>query len=738
LAGCGSSLAIGPWTARATRGALVAEGRALCADRGSVKLIDMVTGEILSESPLPKEVPFGARCESLRTGVDIALVCRGNQGNMVASFRDGIVSLEKTFPEDWAVTASRAGALAIGGPCDGDDVRDRRADGDSLSLRDVAVACARGADGQWREYDLRKTLKATNDPQWKTPGKIVWIPRDAGAPLGFFAADHGQRLRLDSATSDVMSFASQTTFPVATRDPDGTEIELDAAGPSVRALRRLIGRSVELTDGGDLRTWGLVLRYTGAVETFEVSPQPAGFDGPFGLATTRDGRLRETRDWGRTWTDVAAPPGTPPQHAPPVAGCSEVGCFIPPFVRLGWGPDTPVPRFEPALAAIADSIPPDASVPRPRLDCTATGPARSTRPSTLRTPGDPTTMRAMGETIRSFYDRGSPEDDLMRAAMAGPDMFQRCDSRAHDKTCNLEGTSARVALRYHLPCDPGLKPRVDSTSLLAEELDTMWRPDHFNWINRRPFDFSREAVPVASTHVESSAGLLLPLEGPLLWVRPGAPPRLFHPRDRKRLFLLGAASMGPSKLAVLVTRDDEGSTILVEDSDGERVDLELDFAALDWRFRFSRALAVASDGRIGVIGFVDTERPPSPDTPAWLVVRGESPRELAPWESLVPGDADECRESAGLFSAILSLPGGWLDLHDSLDLPRASRPLLAQVRWGEARVCLDAVEMAVGDPQDTTATVIARFAPERAAGRVARLGSREQTGQALRCTLSAR
>lgn len=104
-------------------------------------------------------------------------------------------------------------------------------------------------------------------------------------------------------------------------------------------------------DGSTLR-FLLASRGRGAAGVLEIRPSDQivaerldgrlAARGSRGLFLSRTGTLRETLDAGRSFHDVASPPGGPPGDGE-LFGCTDTGCELGPWHRVGWGPSVPVP-----------------------------------------------------------------------------------------------------------------------------------------------------------------------------------------------------------------------------------------------------------------------------------------------------------------------------------------------------------------------------------------------------------
>ena len=127
---------------------------ALVASGGDIARIDLRTGAILSIAAgrLPPDLP----CEAIRAGEAPLVFCGAPAHvSLVASFTnvEAPPKIERTFTSDGMIYAGDDGALAVSGPCTGEEPA-------------PATACVRDLHGEWSEVTLDNTAP----------------PTDAGAP----------------------------------------------------------------------------------------------------------------------------------------------------------------------------------------------------------------------------------------------------------------------------------------------------------------------------------------------------------------------------------------------------------------------------------------------------------------------------------------------------------------------------------------------------------------------------
>jgi hypothetical protein len=158
------------------------------------------------------------------------------------------------------------------------------------------------------------------------------------------------------------------------------------------------------------------------------------------------------------------------------------------------------------------------------------------------------------------------------------------------------------------------------------------------------------------------------------------------------------------------------------------------------------ALAIGAQGALAILRTPSGVEPPSAADPALLLPLGAGPIvALAPWSTLTSADDPACRGDLSGYRAIVQPAASWLRVHGATkphDGNDASAGMLARVRWGATRVCLEAVEVADGhrtmrEGGALETAVVARFTGKTSsAGRVGVTPGAE-LHQALSCKLGA-
>ena len=127
------------------------------------------------------------------------------------------------------------------------------------------------------------------------------------------------------------------------------------------------------------------------------------------------------------------------------------------------------------------------------------------------------------------------------------------------------------------------------------------------------------------------------------------------------------------------------------------------------------ALAIGASGELGVIRLPSGAEPASALDPALLLVPGQAASALAPWSTIVTADDPSCKSDPSGWRATIQTAESWLRLVGPSFDPPPDAPMLARVRWNNARVCVEAVEVRAPDVHVSTASTPVRPPVERGA-----------------------
>ncbi|UQA59476.1 hypothetical protein [Polyangium aurulentum] len=358
-----------PLEAAAARGLLLPDGDAITTTEGVVARVDLRTGRATALADVP---PGQGDCAPFRGPEGMLLVCQG-EGRASVVDVSAVPRVERSFDLEGAPSLDRfvgtdGEALGFLGPCAGRappspaDVVSTASPSNSSNQRSP-VFCARSGPGIWTEHRL--------DPA-DASDVVAWIPRPGGSAIAIVALPgsfvHGvPRVSVRGGLRVVRVARNEPPLNVTTyMTGDATLLS--------RGLRALPDDTIE----------GWIVSGHGPNNLASVTIDPEGHArqrpapartleivaaGRHAVSRTEDERLFETTDGGRTWRPIEPPPGNAPIVQP---SCSEVGCYMGDFVRVGWGGATnPLPPPEPRRDEPTRPVP---APPITRLACHFTGP----------------------------------------------------------------------------------------------------------------------------------------------------------------------------------------------------------------------------------------------------------------------------------------------------------------------------------------------------------------------------
>jgi hypothetical protein len=775
-----------PLLAAVRRGARLDDGAVLVAAAGDVARVDPRTGavKILVAGRLPPDLP----CEALRVGDDVLAVCAlpRRPSIVVTHLAEGHPMIERTFPVDGPFYAGDEGTLIFGGSCDGARMR--------------LAACVRDAHGGWHEHgvdpasiaDAGTSVDAGAKPALDAgagggapdPNAIVrWIVRDGGHPLALVGGKNPGTF--DPESGIVRAWK---------KDNDGKTFPSDVlraleppSAASKRAGGMILDRRWSMSDGvlrGWLDTGQIVkIRSTGEIERTSFVFPRAVTAGAFGFAIDPQERAFQTIDHGETWTEVTAPPVARVIKSTTAARCSPLGCDLGAWLRLGWDATPPIaapeppPPVTPPLRALAPAL--------PEITCVSAGEERFSRlPSKPDSPEDyglgarriPVGLINQSRVAyhRRLYTRGiinpaqsgawsGDPDHVPRAILHGwaaefvPPASPSPTTPGGGITILGPGSSAGSFHRdftFFAPFDPdgalrstgfGLTDLEASTRSLGAPMVQLFAPEG------PEFDAIATVVPLDPA---GPSGLVFSIpsdSGQLLGTISGeASPRFKVAGvrvDPSPLTTVSAVELGGGEFAVLMIGS-EGNLEVFKLGAGGVASVHRAPAPGDSSLNPANtdALAVGAQGALAILRTPSGAEPPSAADPALLLPLGSGPViALAPWSTLISADEPACRGDLSGYRAIVQPAEPWLRVRGGTK-PRdgitVSTGMLARVRWGANRVCLEAVEIADGsrtmrEGVEVETAVVARFTGKTsAAGRVGVTAGAE-IHQALSCKLGA-
>ena len=295
---------VGPFSRRLDR------ATAFTVESDELTFRDAGTGKPLKTS----KNAFGGRknCFPIRGGSPSFVGCNGDgsRSEGMALFRIESVEaapvLERAFPgiytQDFGEPSEDA-PLAFAGACSGKP--------------ESGTLCVR-RDGQFSE----RKLPTDEIAKLARTSRLVHVATSReGALLGFgWEGGGGDLMVVDFARGKVRRLA-KSTFPGAAQDG----IRWDGLVLAGEELRFVLADGSLLKVSADDRM---------SVETLDGVLYAHGSRG---LLFLPDGRLRETQDGGKTFRDVALPPGgRNERRGKNRATCWDTGCAVGPWYRTGW------------------------------------------------------------------------------------------------------------------------------------------------------------------------------------------------------------------------------------------------------------------------------------------------------------------------------------------------------------------------------------------------------------------
>jgi hypothetical protein len=458
---------------------------------------------------------------------------------------------------------------------------------------------------------------------------------------------------------------------------------------------------------------------------------------PHALALDDQLQLFQSDDLGRTWRQVQAPPIL--ERSPDSSSvCSEVGCRMGPWLRLGWEARPPMATPEP------QEVPLPAPSPnlKPVLACRAAS-APSVAVSPLLAVDDGPQLPAFGvEALSARYFRLPIEASAPHQASLGMTGLRGLASGLVPKQQEAPGKlgySGARPLGFRWVDYFDAKARKLSTTL---DLNEMARVAQSVGSSPPDLDFddqtSFQVVPVLGSDPGKAAGFMLSHENAHVWVRAGKASALpLEVADQVYGIVSGAAERSGRVL------------LLIDDGAGRSHVLQVVGGASSLLFTMPSgvtsaalsstpdALAVTSDGDIAVLHVTSGDDPPSDAYPL-LAYRPDKPIEqLAAWSTLRAAGDPACADKAG-YRALLLPMQSWLALARSEPDAEQDSGMVAAVRWSKQRVCLEALELSdnpfnVADEELLT-RVVARFVAKPEAGRIG-FGQGMELRQPLTCEL---
>ena len=717
-------------------GAPIGQEFAGVAVAGGVATVNLRTGELVQMTRAL--VPSDLTCRALDATGALLLACVSREhGSIVLADPFGEhPRTEAKFPAGVRL-AFGVGVLVAAARCDG-------------QVSPGAV-CVRGEDARYHDYDIGSALAVLEKaaPQPKPGGKPVliapsisrWVPQIGGGAVAVIAgATPGM---IDAKSGDFVAFSA---------DVPGAAYEAPRAGPEAWLSLDWIA----LREGG-LRGWlpqsGVAIGRQGRLEPSVYEFQAVGAAGSHALAFDRGHHVFQTSDWGRSWVETLAPPGSLANgKAPLTPRCSQVGCVIGPWLRVGWEPEVPAAV---SRAQVTTSPPSTVREPLPVLNCKQLAaptvsqqalPAAETEPewhgpelgvsASSRTLVGESAGHFSWTTVHPIYGTGSSLG--LRAVSKVRWPLPPFEIESPPKNWLGYGWTQRFSFV------PAFDPSggVSSASVTLRALFDAAQATGVSGpsiVSAGAEAFS--ALPVLSLEPGEADGLLLGDDVPV-WVHGTAAEVLSIGPRQAEAKVISAIVSAPHTVALLSAGSD-GSLQVFELLAGKpRRLFQLPGLGAELYPANADALALGAHGALAVLRTPSGSEPATLGDPGVLFHEDGSVTTLAPWSRLFLADAPECRPAPNDFRAILQTSRAWLRLVDGgVPVPEdALDPgMFAVLRVSPERLCLEAVELGdvAAPPNQVVETRVAARFVGRARG-AARLGFGRafEFHQPLACSLS--
>jgi hypothetical protein len=774
-----------PLQAALTSGVRLADGTGFGVLRGAVARVDLATGKVLTVAT--DWLPNGVDCQPLPMDGEVLFACSWEDyqagGYVLRSDGTEPPHVERLFTDDGAFVTDDAGGFGYTGSCkaeqkfvDPDRYYGRYGrygrhgyDGEEGENLDVdPVFCVRRGWGDWVERRL--TLD-------EDTSLLAWIPRKDGTAIALVRGTGRGETLPDAARSSQRETAQNGVRVVRVfREVEGwfwgaqqvRSYYSRGGGPQA-----LIDRRYRALDDGTIVGWlassdssdysysyqntqkwvGGALRPDGRTDVFELpaTPLTMAVTGPWGVLTTRDGKLFETLDRGRSWRSAgisSLAPGT-------MQGvCSALGCAFSTGARVGWG----TPSASPRVAEEKREDPPKGKVFQPVITCEPQGMPKaeqsnvSPAAATLGSQAKVVIQTQFGATLEMI--RETPDAVSSASPYAYPSRHGHFPPPPPPIATASPSASASASPK------PGVKPAPVRTHTLVfrPPLDPLAPIVRHNATNAAVSGYRGRTQAVTLLGVNGDVSLLMFTDtnealidrNDIVTVPPFEARRYYYYDTTAGLPGLRTASNRAMLFGDFRRR---GSWSTLEEH-GLAPQKPPFYFAFDRDTNRRRVMTMArrDDGAMGLI-VLDGAAPETVSLSAFdrvATVLGPLIR-LAPWSSLVTADDPACGADKKAYRALVPLDPSVHFTLDAAKLPGVTfgKQGIMLVRWSEERVCLEAVDVAMVDPRrrpdgPTGENLVIRWTPSSPAkGAAKEPGSREATGalrslelmQPLTCSL---
>ncbi|HEY0466196.1 MAG TPA: hypothetical protein VGC79_18425 [Polyangiaceae bacterium] len=726
-------------------GVPIGEGFAGVAVAGSVATVNLRTGELVQVTRAL--VPSELSCRTLDVNSALLLACNSRE--------NGSVVLSDTFGERPQTQAKFESGVRLDF-ADGVLVAAARCDGQVLP----GAVCVRSVDGRFHDFDVSAQLaklehatpqtkphapapppappKPGAEPARAAPLVVRWVPKVGGGAVAVIGGSAPGLL--DAQTGHFVAILPEV---------------LDLARPDSRSAEDWLGLDWIALADGSVRGWlsngAVSIAADGRLEPSVYEFARLSGAGAHALAFDRGQRVFQSSDWGRSWVETLAPPhsasGGKQTFAP---RCSQVGCLLGPWLRVGWEAEVPAARLRRSeVAAAPPAVPREAL---PTLNCKQLAAAVVAEQPEAAADSPTRLLLGMSQgslardqdydgtfswaTVHPLNGAGYPLGLRASFAIRAPG-----EADPDPLPANWPGYSAQARISFVSAFEP--LGRIQSASVSWRALSDAARATGAELPSFQSEQVDGLAsLPVLGLSAGESAGLILEDDLPI-WVR-GSGAAVALGTVGAESSWISAVQSAPDKLALLGGHAD-GSVDVVEFAAGRARRL-FQMPALDAALYPGNAdaLAIGARGALAILRTPSGSEPASSSDPALLFHEDGSVTALAPWSRLFAADAPECKPAASDFRVLLQTSRAWLRLVDAAE-PMTNEALqagmFAILRGNAERLCLEAVELADAPVQRTDAThethLAARFVG-RGRG-AARLGfaSGFEFRQALSCSLAS-
>jgi hypothetical protein len=770
-----------PLIDRAVRaGVMVDQATAVVESEGSIVWVDVATGAAKRRSPPIITTREPSTCQAVRAPDGVLVVCRAGRDFenraatvVISGIGAGQPRIEQSFQKSGRLFLGARGVLIAEGPCAAAEV-DR-----------AGFFCLRRAPGDWIEIDQTAAFELQGKNVWPA---VVLPEADGAMVLVIIKKASGNAIVmgdeelgcLDTRTGKVTRWGGGVGLWLSSDKPDPKTENDITLGRIARELARdggVVDSTWTRTKDGELV--GFIksgIAHIDATGRARIDEGPSfakyASAGSRALAVGKDGRIRQTLDHGKTWTEVSAPPGAVAGRPIEPKHCTDVGCAIGPFLRIGW----PESKAHALLRARNAPALQERPVKRPILSCEPDGQARSEAVPSLPEPKAEKSwvLRTMGFelppkgvagsdlTLQAYsYDDSeavggwlwhrdtgarskAPPRPRLSALVQGPAYGEKCsETKSSDSKARPPKPKGTYDLFVAAPLDPsgglirktfsmsGARAAIGRCDSFVGRWGTVYMSAHGMGSER-----DRAAIPILDS---KHAGVVLALAGSVVAVAGAAPDALlFSPslaaREAKPL---SAVALDDQHVVLLM---DEGSAVAaVEIMEGNpRLVFEMPRPATPLH---PDALAVGAGGELAVIRLASGDSPPDAADPAILLRPDKPLAVLAPWASAQPANSPDCKADRGGYRAIVRVADRWFDVRGLDRGSGGGGSTLARVRWSPNRLCVEAIDVDAGtaplpDGSAISTGVVAVFDERPDAARLS-IAPGATFRQPMRCTISA-